>query len=212
MLVFCTLFVFFIGLSVLAQAVQGYYDFQLSVYFGTLFSSTLITIIEFLLFFFFIQVIVNDKFLGIAISVGFLVLTAVLSLMGVEHPLLQFGGQSLGQYSDMNIYGHFVTPFSWMSSYWLAFVMILFIGATILSVRGADELLETRMAASNHRFSRPLLMVTILTTIVLVGAGGYIFYNTNFLETYRSSKNEKKLRADFEKTLKNMRMRHSPKS
>lgn len=210
-LVFCTLFVFFIGLSVLAQAIQGYYDFQLSVYFGTMFSSTLISIVEYLLFFFFIQVIVNDKFLGIAISVGFLILTAVISLMGVEHPLLQFGGQSLGQYSDMNIYGHFVTPFSWMSSYWLAFVMIMFIGATILSVRGADELLETRIAASNHRFSKPLLTATILTLTVLIGTGGYIFYNTNFLETYRSSKNEKKLRADFEKTLKKYENAPQPK-
>jgi len=74
--------------------------------FATLFSQTLSALAIYTAFYFFIQIIVNNKFLGFAISIIFLLLNTLLPQMGLEHSLLRVASGSLGVFSDMNLYGH----------------------------------------------------------------------------------------------------------
>jgi hypothetical protein len=201
-IIYCGLFAVLIFVGISVQAIKGYFNFQLPVYIEHFYVGQLITMIFYTILFFFIQVLVNDKFVGIAVSILFLILQLVLSYLGVEHSMLSFASGELGSFSDMNLYGHFVKSFSWLSLYWLGFTMIIFAIATVLSVRGTEELLKTRWLMSGHRFTKPIATFAILAIITFSLTGCYVFYNTNVLEEYQNSKEQEKDQADYEKTLK----------
>jgi ABC-2 type transport system permease protein len=189
-----------VGISV--QAMKGYTNFQLPIYIEHFYVGKMVTMILYTMLFFFIQVLVNDKFVGIAISILFLIVQMVWSYLGFEHNMITFGSGDLGTFSDMNLYGHFVNSFSWLSIYWLGFAMIIFAIATTLSVRGTEELLKTRWFMSRHRFTKPIATFSILALITFTLSGCYVYYNTNVLEKYENSKTREKGQALYEKTLK----------
>ena len=201
-IIYCGIFAVLILVGITVQAAQGYFDFQLPIYFEHFYLGQLVTMVFYTILFFFIQIIVNDKFVGIAISILFLILQGVMSYLGVEHSMLSFASGDLGNFSDMNLYGHFVKSFSWLSFYWLGFTMIIFVLATTLSVRGTEELLKTRWLMTRYRFTKQITTFSILALIIFTLSGTYIYYNTNILEKYQNSKDEQKDRALYEKTLK----------
>jgi ABC-2 type transport system permease protein len=201
-IIYCGIFAVLILVGISVQAMKGYFDFQLPIYFEHFYVGQLITIIFYTVLFFFIQVMVNDKFVGIAISILFLIVQMVMSFLGVEHTMLTFASGDLGNFSDMNLYGHFVKSFSWLSIYWLGFSMIIFAVATTLSVRGTEELLKTRWFMGRHRFTKQIATFSILALITFTLSGCYVFYNTNVLEKYENSKTREKGQALYEKTLK----------
>jgi len=201
-IIYCGIFAVLILVGVAVQAIQGYFDFQLPIYFEHFYLGQLVTMVFYTILFFFIQIMVNDKFVGIAISILFLILQTVMSYFGVEHSMLSFASGDLGNFSDMNLYGHFVKSFSWLSIYWLGFTMIIFATATTLSVRGTEELLKTRWLMTRHRFTKQIATFSILALMVFTLSGSYIYYNTNILEKYQNSKDAQKDQALYEKTLK----------
>ncbi|WP_424961536.1 M1 family aminopeptidase [Ekhidna sp.] len=210
-LVFVILNLILIGSGVIIQAAKGYYKFDLPVYFYTLFTETFSFVILFSLLAFFVQVMVNNKFLGHAVVIVFFIATGVLDLLGLEHSLFQFGSASLGTYSEMNGYGHFVKSFSWFDLYWLAFSIFLFGVAVVFAVRGSEAAMKWRWHIGKMRLSRPILTLIITTFLTFVMSGCYIFYNTNIENTYRNSDEQEAIQADYERTLKKYEYVKQPK-
>lgn len=190
----------FFGVSV--QVAHGYFNFELSLYFKTLFTDQLIFLVAFTLLSFFIQTIANNKLVGFALMFVFFIINMFMSGAGIEHPLFSFNSGSLGGYSDMNKYGHFVSSFSWMKLYWLAFVGILFISSVLLNVRGTESLMKTRLKIGQLRLSRPILVAAISTLVVFISTGFYVYYNTNKLNKYTTKEDQEKLQVAYEQTLK----------
>ena len=211
MLIFIVLILFLIGCGVVIQAFKGYYKFDLPVYFGTMFSETFSFIILFSLLAFFIQVMVNNKFLGHAVIILFFVSLFVLDELGLEHSLFQFGSASLGTYSEMNGYGHFFKSFSWFDLYWLAFVIFLFGVSVVFAVRGSEAAMKWRWQVGKLRLGRSLMILLITSVMVFGLSGCYIYYNTNVLNTYRNSDESDALQANYEKTLKKYEFKKQPK-
>ncbi len=211
MLVFAVLNLILIASGVLIQTFKGYYKFDLPVYFYTLFTETFSFVILFSLLAFFVQVMVNNKFLGHAVVIVFFLATGVLELLGLEHNLFQFGSASLGTYSEMNGYGHFVTSFSWFDVYWLAFSIFLFGVAVVFAVRGSEAAMKWRWHVGKMRLSRPILTLIITTFLTFILSGCYIFYNTNVENTYRNSDEQEALQADYERALKKYEFVMQPK-
>lgn len=202
LLVYVLLLFGLIVCGVLIQASYGYYKFELGVYFSSLYTETLGFLVLYTLLSMFIQVMVNNKFLGFAVAIAFFMLAGFLSQMGLEHPLFQFGSGSLGTYSDMNVYGHFVTPFTWFQVYWFAFVIFLFALAVIFSVRGSEAVMKMRWKSGKLRLSRPLILLIASTLVIFVSSGFYIFYNTNIINEYSNSDQREKRQVEYENTLK----------
>lgn len=211
LLVYLVLLFALITCGVLIQVSYGYYKFEFGVYFGSLYSETLAFLVLYTLLSMFIQVMVNNKFLGFAVAIAFFILVGFFGQMGLEHPLFQFGSGSLGTYSDMNVYGHFVTPFTWFQVYWFAFVVFLFAVAVIFSVRGSESVMKMRWKSGKLRLSRSLRLL-IAGALVLFGSTGfYIFYNTNVLNRYSNSDEREDLQVDYEKTLKKYEFTAQPR-
>ncbi|MEM7298495.1 MAG: aminopeptidase, partial [Bacteroidota bacterium] len=211
MLVFIVLLLMLIGAGVLIQAFKGYYKFDLPVYFTTLYTETFSTLVLFSLLAFFIQVMVNNKFLGHALMIIFFISMIVLDTLGIEHSLFQFGSASLGTYSEMNGFGHFVESFSWFDLYWLAFSIFLFGVAVIFAVRGSEAAMKWRWHIGKMRLTRPMLIMIITAFMTFGLSGCYIFYNTNVQNTYRNSEDQQAIQADYERTLKQYEFISQPK-
>jgi ABC-2 type transport system permease protein len=196
------LFAILIGSGVLVQVAHGYFKFNFSAYFGTLYISTLSQIVLYTLLFMFIQVLVNNKFLGFVFCVSFIVIQFLLTNGGLEHNLFLFASGSLDNFSDMNKYGHFVLPFIWFRTYWLSFSLLIF-GITILFImRGSENGFPMRWRMSKERLTVPLLIFILFALTAFIFSGSFIFYNTNIINAYVPTLTRLKTKADFEKNLK----------
>jgi hypothetical protein len=201
-LVYVVLLLVLIVCGVFIQSSYGYFKFELPVYFGSLFTETLSFLLLYTFLSIFIQVMVNNKFLGYAVCVVFFILTGVLGQLGLEHGLFEYGSADLGTYSDMNVYGHFLKPFSWYQTYWFGFAFLLFAAAVIFSVRGSESVMNIRWKAGKLRLNRSMVTLIVGATVLFVSSGFYIFYNTNIVNEYRTSDRQKEVRAEYEKKYK----------
>jgi ABC-2 type transport system permease protein len=205
-----TLFILIVC-GVIIQASYGYFKFELPIYFSSLYTSTLSFLVLYTLLAIFIQVLVNNKFLGFALCIVFFIIRAILNQVGLEHNLWQFASGNLGTFSDMNSYGHFVSPFSWFKVYWFAFACILFAIAVVFSVRGSEAIMKMRWKTGKLRLTRPMLVFSIAVLTVFLFSGFYIYYNTTVINRFVKSDDQEKMQAEYEKTYKKYEFLNQPK-
>ena len=210
-LIYMVLLLLLITAGVLIQAMYGYFEFDLSVYFATLYSGTLSFLLVYTLLSFFIQVLVNNKFLGFALCILFFLISVLSNRIGIDRSLLQFGSGGLGTYSDMNMYGHFVRPFSWLKIYWLSFSATLFVVAVVFCVRGSDVLLNLRWRSGRQRLTRPVIIFVLMMLVTFLCSGSYIYYNTDVLNVFETQNEVTQRKAEYEKTLRKFRGVKQPK-
>ncbi len=197
--------------GVCIQAALGYFNFELPLYFKSLFSSTLAFILLYSLLSFFVQVVSNSKFVGFALMFVFFITTFFLGAAGIQHPMLIFGSGRLGSYSDMNDFGHFLTSFSWTKLYWTGLSVLLFALAIVFGVRGSEAILKSRIKVGKLRLTRPMLAFVLTSLLVFIMSGCYIFYNTNKLNEYTSQEDREKLQVEYEKTFKKYEKTDQPR-
>jgi hypothetical protein len=197
--------------GILFQTFSGYYNFDLNHYFISFFGNLLPFLSVFTVISFFIHALVNKKFVAYVLVMIFFIIVVALPLFGYNHNLYNFGGSNIGIYSQMNGYGHFLKPFLWFKSYWFVFCFILFIVASIFSVRGTETNFIKRMKQSKHRFTKPLARATSVSLVVFVLIGSFIYYNTNILNTYWTSSEQLTFRTGYEQDLKQFEYLPQPK-
>ena len=202
LLIYVVLLLTLIGSGLIIQIAKGYYNFELGLYFSDLFSTTLSFLVLFTMLSFFIHVMVNNKFLGHAVIILFFITTGILSSIGLEHSLFQFGSASLGTYSDMNGYGHYVTSFSWFDLYWFGFACLLMALSIFFAVRGSESLIGTRFKMGKLRLTKPVVTFMLASVMIFGLSGCYIYYNTNVLNEYQNSDQQDEQQANYEKQLK----------
>ncbi|WP_345073372.1 hypothetical protein [Hymenobacter fastidiosus] len=101
------------------------------------------------------QVLVNNKYLGHFVMVVYYVAKIFKEKLGLNHKLLEYGGNPDVQYSDLNKYGHFLEGFNWFKLYWAAGALLLALVANVLWVRGTEARLGPRLTESRRRWRRP---------------------------------------------------------
>jgi ABC-2 type transport system permease protein len=210
-LIYISLLLLLIVAGVVTQAAYGNYSFNLPVYFGTLFTSTLTFLLLYTLITIFIQVLAGNKFLGFTFTTLFFLVESMLSQVGVEHSLWRFASGSLGVFSDMNEYGHFVVPFAWNRVYWLAFATLLFALSAVLINRGSEERFQWTRVWWKNRMTKPLLVVSLSAASVFVICGVVIYYNTVVLNRFENQFKQQERYSKYEKTLGKFRSLTQPK-
>lgn len=194
------------------QLGSEYYNLELGVYLLGFFVEIFPSLVIITVGCFFFQAIVNHKFLAHIVAVSFLFTSMILiRVLGYGHGLYTFGGNFLGTYSAMDGYGHFLETYAWLKVYWGAFMVLMMIGATVLGVRGTETNIGRRFRLASQRLSPVLLRLGIGAIAVFVLSGGYIFYNTNILNSYGSFHTQMAFRANYEKALKGFEYKPQPK-
>ncbi|WP_141732927.1 ABC transporter permease/M1 family aminopeptidase [Oligoflexus tunisiensis] len=186
------------------QVFKGYTNFELDQVVRTLF---LISYPRFLIlscFFFFVHVLVNNKYLGHTLCVAFMLVQVVVLPTLDFSQVLYLPGKVPGSvtYSDMNGYGHFLPNLHAYQLYWGLGGLIALIAAYLLWPYGTDSALSLRQKLARQRLSRPLAGVLALILVAFASQGAYIYYNTNVLTPYLSDEETENLLAFYEKTYK----------
>lgn len=201
----------FIVAGILFQTWNGYYRYELDVYFFGFFLELFPFMALYTFAALFFQALTGSKFMGMIATVAFAIINVVISKFGLEHALLNFGGQALAKYSDMNGYGHFLTAYLWVKIYWILFGVLLLMLAGILMGRGAETALRKRWMSGLNQIGKPLVVLSIVCAVLFIGIGGYIFYNTNVVNEFATKREQANFRADYEKSLKQFEYIPQPK-
>ncbi|HMJ70222.1 MAG TPA: M1 family aminopeptidase [Cyclobacteriaceae bacterium] len=209
-----TFFSFLFGFmifGILLQVSKGYHDVDIKAYVGTLFLDSFISVCMLTVVTLLIQVLTGNKFLGFVVTVAFMLFVAFMGAFGVEHDLISFGSGSLGVFSEMNGFGHFVRPFTWLKTYWIAFAFLIFIPAVIFYRRGTENGFRMKWKAGKSRFTGGFRLVSIAAAIVYIASGIYIYYNTSVLNHFETTGEMKTRQSRYEKELKKFESTPQPK-
>ena len=147
----------------------------------------------------FAQVLTNNRWLGMAFMLVFMIVSIVMNNVGLDHNLYQYGSIPTGPYSDMNGYGHFMGIAAWFTAYWGFWALLLMVLSYMLWSRGSLTPILKRVASFGDRLTPA---TTGLIAIAIGGAaatGGWIFYNTNVRNEYLSSNAFRHLQAEYER-------------
>jgi ABC-type transport system involved in multi-copper enzyme maturation permease subunit len=148
----------------------------------------------------FLQVLSNNKFLGYLLTIVWLVASTIgFGLLHWDQHLYNYGSAPETPYSDLNGFGHFLKAKLWFDAYWACLAIALLVLAALFWVRGTGQSWRERRREARARFRPPARIVLALALFAFVASGAWIFYNTNVLNHYRSSQQQTRLRADYEK-------------
>ncbi len=184
------------------QITKGYYHFDIPIYFSGFFIEILPFLVIYTFAAFLFQSLVNNKFLGILITLIFFIVMNALESLGFHHVLFNYGGSGLNVYSEMNGYGHFMAPYLWTKIYWVLFGILTLIIASLISGRGVDVNLIHRLKKAGSKLSGNTKILGSIMFIFFLMNGSYIYYQSHVLNNVWTEKKEQQYRADYEKTLK----------
>ncbi|MGF1923956.1 MAG: M1 family aminopeptidase [Bacteroidia bacterium] len=211
LLIYAIVMLSLIAAGVLFQTFNGYYHYELDVYFFGFFLELFPFLALYTFAALFFQAITGNKFMGMLATIAFAIINVAIGVFGVEHALLNFGGQALATYSDMNGYGHFLTAYLWVKVYWVLFGLLLLIFASFLMQKGSEAGLGKRWTSGLTQIGKSLKIFSIVCLTLFVSVGSYIFYNTNVLNKFWTKGEQTQLRAGYEKALKQFEYIAQPK-
>ncbi|MBB4126340.1 ABC-type transport system involved in multi-copper enzyme maturation permease subunit [Xanthomonas translucens] len=146
-----------------------------------------------------LQVLSNNKFLGYALLILLMIGQVALSMLDYTQSLYNFGSWPNAPYSDMNGFGHFLPGQLWLQGYWGLFLLTSLLLAAALWPRGVGNGPRQRLRLARQRLRGGAGVATALSLLAFAAVGGWIYWNTNIYNTFRSPDQELDLQARYER-------------
>src|SRR5690606_12603376 len=128
---------FLIIISIFYQLFSGYTNLEIGLYTMDFIYNSLPKYITWSLILIFIQVAINNKYLGYFISIIFLFLLDIVFLMlEIETNMIKVGATPMMTYSDMNEFGPALTGVLWFHAYWFLFGVLFLLLAGLFWISG----------------------------------------------------------------------------
>ncbi|MCD4650635.1 MAG: hypothetical protein K8S56_02445 [Candidatus Cloacimonetes bacterium] len=188
-------------LGMLFQAFSGFYDITYSLY-VKYWIMALSRMFVFVSAAFFIHIIVNQKYAAHFVFLGLYFSSSLIGFFGIDHRLLKFNSAPSITYSDMNGFGHFFPAYFWFRLYWVLLGIIMLFASYFLFVRGKETVLKTRIMLVRKRTNSFYLAASIFSLVAFVSVGGFLWYNTNVLNEWSTSREQVRKQVEYEKTFK----------
>ncbi len=199
MLMQAVLYVVVILCLIVVQASRGYYNFELDVYAKAFLGVHWIHACLLCILAMAVHVVVNHKYLGYLVLALFYVTSDRLN---IEHHLLRYASHPGYTYSDMSGFGNFVKPIVYFNLYWASAAVLIVAVASLLWVRGSEVRTLARLREMRQRCTGGSLGIMLAAAVSFVGLGGFIFYNTNILNEFRTPAKEERYKVHYEKRFK----------
>jgi ABC-2 type transport system permease protein len=195
---FATLLISVIA-AMAVQASRGYFDFELGKYLMWYVLPLTIDLLQLAILSVFVQALSPNKYVGWGIMVLYIVATITFAGIGLDHPLLLYGGGIANPVSDMN--GDAVAGALgwWMRLYFGGMALVMAVLAHLLWRRGTETRLMPRLKALPRRAMSPAGALGLVGILTSVGTGAFLYNQMNVENTYRNSDAQEKLLADYEK-------------
>lgn len=197
-------------ISVLAgvamQAIKGYSNFELDKWLVWYAVPQALDWILLAALAVFVQTISPHKFVGWGLMVLYLIASITLGNLGFDHILYTYGavpndGGFGTPLSDINGLGKFWIG-AWIArSYWSLIALLLLVLSWGLWRRGAETRLWPRIARLPHRLMSGAGLLFLVAVVGAAAVGGYIYLNTNVWNDHRTTIDNEKWQAEYEKTL-----------
>jgi ABC-2 type transport system permease protein len=188
------------AVSIALQAAAGWTDFEIGLYLKSLFVHNGTFYVMFCILAVAIQALVGNKWLGMGLTFAAIIGLLSLGSLGVEHILFRFS-IPYSLYSDMNGYGPAAPNVYSLIVYWGFFCVLLLLAAHVVFPRASSASLRDRLREARARITSRLVATAISATAAFICAGVWIFYNTNVLNEYRSTEDEQRMWADYERNV-----------
>jgi ABC-2 type transport system permease protein len=183
--------------TVLAQVIRGYSNFE-PVLYATGFLALLWPYALLAVLVLFIQVLAGNKYLGYLLAILLVIYRKAVPAIGLEHHLFSFGSHPSLPYSDMNGYGAYAEPFLWYNAFWTIAAIALLMAASLLWVRGTTVSTSARLALAGSLWRGNIRRGSVVVFLALVVCGGWIVYNTVFLNEFLSRKTHREQAVSYE--------------
>ncbi len=189
--------------GVLVQAARGYSRFQFGLYFRELFVIDMVELFCLLVLAMLAHVFSPNKYFGYFAFIALVIVnTFVWNMLHVETRMVQYGDLPGHVYSDLYRYAPFAPGLTWFSVYWLLFTGLLCLTAILFWQRGRETAYRQRWAALPARWRGSLRWMSLLFCLAWIACAGWVFYNTQVVNTYQTSHQSVSLQADYEKQFK----------
>jgi ABC-2 type transport system permease protein len=189
--------------GIFLQSMEGYREFEPLLYVKILFGIQLPHYVLWAVLALFVHVAVNQKYAGHFVFVMLWALSRFgRTRFGLDHNLLVWNADPGWSYSDLSGFEPFLGPWLSFKAYWAAWALLLMVIANLLWVRGRDERLRERLRTARERFTRRAAFAVAISALAVAVSGGWVFYNTNVLNEYRTGDDRDDLRAEYERRYK----------
>jgi ABC-type transport system involved in multi-copper enzyme maturation permease subunit len=186
-------------IGILIQLSMDYHRLEIGLYLKVLFGLQLPQYLLFAVLALVVQGLVSQKYVGHFVALIVYAFILFAARLGIQHKLLVYGSAPEWYYTDMRGFGPSLGPWLWFMLYWGAWALLLGVAARLLWVRGLERSPRVRLRLARGRFTRPTAAAAAVAAGLVLGLGGFIFYNTNVLNSYRSASELMELRAEYER-------------
>ncbi|MFC4699637.1 ABC transporter permease/M1 family aminopeptidase [Glaciecola siphonariae] len=194
--------VHFVGMAatVLNQAAKGYAYFDFSQYFISLLYFQALPWILLVVLAFLFQALSPNKYVGMLAFVGFFFISLTFRELGLEHNMFRYRFSPSMQYSDMNGYGWALTTQHYYMFYWGALALVFSALSFGLWQRGPQSSIKERFAMLGYQLGGTGRAMVVVATLLFVGSGTIIHYNTTVTNEFMNSEARMDLQAEYENT------------
>ena len=187
--------------AIAVQLLKGHFELEVGKYLFWYVLPTTVSVVLFAVLAIFMQTLVSHKTFGWMLMLLFVVGQTTLDRLGFEHNLYQYAGNPGTPLSDMNGQGDFGRFAWWFRAYWTAGAALLAVLAYALWPRGIGAPLRTRLAQLPRKIRGTPRRVAAAAVVAMIGFGGWIYYNTNVVNDYTTTRSREREQAEYEKVL-----------
>ena len=201
-----------LGSGVIVQACYGYHRYQLGLYLNQLFLRDGSFFLIFGVLAFFIHVLSPNKYMGYFLYIAFAIANIFIwRPLNIATDLVQFGMTPDVTYSDFFRDAPYITAWRWFTLYWVLFCGLLAIATVMLWPRGRETAWRVRWHNARLRFHGIWPALTLGCLLAFAATGGWIYYNTEILNTLLGPKDMQRRQADYEKNYKQFEKSPEPR-
>tara|TARA_Y100001960_G_C14762461_1_gene874892 strand:+ start:23 stop:2125 length:2103 start_codon:yes stop_codon:yes gene_type:complete len=131
--------------------------------------------------------------------------------MDIGSNMLDFGATPYMIYSDLNGFGPSNKGVFWFSVYWVLFSIFLLTLSGMIWNRGSYKTFKERIRSINSNTSKNYSLIVISTGILWFLVAAFVFYNTQILNSYKTSDEYEKLAVSYEEKYKKFKNLPFPK-
>ena len=199
-------------IAIIYQLINGYSNIELSLYFKDYLYNMFPVYLTMCAILVSIQVIVNHKYLGYMVSVILLLgFDIILLIMDINSNMLSIGSSPYMIYSDLNGFGPSNIGVFWFNLYWVLFASFLLTLSGMIWNRGTQKTFKERLKSVKGNTNKSYSIIVLVNGFLWVLTASFVFYNTQILNTYKSSDEYEKLAVDYEKKYKKFKNLPFPK-
>ena len=197
--IIASILIAYVSIAVLNQSIAGYTRFQLPVYFQELFLISFVWIFGFTVLSLLFHIISPNKYIAyFGIVLAGISNVFIWDWLEVQSNLFRFMRLPAYTYSDMFQFKPYANGLRWFSSYWMLFAILLSFVCVLLWQRGRERGPSKRIPMALNRLNGSMSFASTGVLLIWACIGGWIYYNTEILNDYKSSEMNKELQKQYE--------------